>query len=160
MTLDFVPVGGPEFNKRVLYSAYFARTITIQCIYTNTDPRGAGASPDHPIRQARQVHLKCGPRLLCVATSLVTVTSPECERLLIDEKTALGQIFRRLKAYPEFSLIHVDAQVVNGKRQLSRRYLLEIEGISCEILEVFPDRDMFDQGEAWLDQDTDSSSEE
>ena len=140
-------------------SAYFSRTITIECIYTRTERRGGSASIDNPIRQARQVHLKCGSRLLCIATSLVTVTSPECERLLIDEKTALGQIFRRLKVYPEFSLLHVDAKVVNGKRELNRTYLLETEGISCEILEVFPDRDMFDLGEAWLDQDTDESDE-
>ncbi|KAI0722497.1 hypothetical protein C8Q76DRAFT_719031 [Earliella scabrosa] len=132
-------------------SAFFARTITIECIYTKTSPSGPGASPTHPIHQERQVHLKCGPRVLCVATSTVTVTSPECERLLIRERFALGQIFRHLRTYPEFSLIGVDARVVGGKRELRRTYQLETEGIRCEILEVFPDRDMFDLGEAWLD---------
>lgn len=96
------------------------------------------------------MHLKCGSYILCVATSSVTVTSPECERLLLDEKFALGQIFRHLRVYPEFSLLDVGAQVVNGKRELRRTYRLETEGITCEILEVFPDRDMFDKGEAWL----------
>lgn len=134
-------------------SAFFARTITIECIYTKTSPRGSGASTDHPIEQERQVHLKCGPRILCIATSSVIVTSPECERLLLDEKFALGQIFRHLRTYPEFTLLDVDAQLASGKRELRRTYQLETPGIKCKILEVFPDRDMFDKGEAWLDQD-------
>lgn len=126
------------------------RTITIECQYTKTSPRSPGASLAHPIHQERQVHLKCGSRILCVATSSVTVTSPECERLLITERFALGQIFRHLRTYLEFSLIKVDAGIVEGKRELRRTYSLETEGIRCEILEVFPDRDMFDLGEAWL----------
>ncbi|KAI0670665.1 hypothetical protein C8Q78DRAFT_1070206 [Trametes maxima] len=136
-----------------LLSAFFARTITIESIYSHTEPRGAGASPENPIKQARQVHLKCGPRVLCIATSSVTVTSAECERLLLDEKFALGQIFRHLRCYPDFSLISVGAQVVEGKRELRRRYQLKTEGILCEILEVFPDRDMFLKGTEWLSPD-------
>ena len=93
-----------------------------------------------------------------MATSSVTVTSPECERLLLDEKFALGQIFRHLRTYPEFTLLDVGAQVVAGKRELRRTYQLETEGIKCKILEVFPDRDMFDQGEAWLGQDVPQKS--
>ena len=102
------------------------------------------------------MHLVCGPKVVCVATSSVTVTSPVTERLLLDEKFALGQIFRHLRADPEFLLLNVDAQLVRGKRELRRTYLLETEGIRCEILEVFPDRDMFVMGEAWLDQDEES----
>ncbi|KAI0781234.1 hypothetical protein BD413DRAFT_462966 [Trametes elegans] len=135
-----------------LLSAFLARTITIDCVHSNTGPRGPGASPQNPVCQARQVHLKCGQRILCIATSSVTVTSPECERLLLDERFALGQIFRHLRTYPEFSLLHVDAQLVNGKRELRRKYKLETEGIMCEILEIFPDRDMFSRGETWLDE--------
>ncbi|KAI9056687.1 hypothetical protein FKP32DRAFT_1585533 [Trametes sanguinea] len=142
-----------------LLSAFFARTITIECIYSKTGPRGSGASPQNPIGQARQVHLKCGSRILCIATSSVTVTSAECERLLLDEKFALGQIFRHLRRYPDFSLINVGAQIVDGKRELRRTYRLETQGIYCEILEVFPDRDMFALGEAWLDLDTSSSAD-
>ncbi|KAI0710383.1 hypothetical protein C8T65DRAFT_739661 [Cerioporus squamosus] len=133
-------------------SAFFDRTITIECIYTKTGTRGSGASRDCPIQQERQVHLKCGTRILCVATSSVTVTSSECERLLLDERFALGQIFRHLRTYPEFALLMVGAQVVNGLRELRRTYQLETEGIRCEIEEVFPDRDMFDMGDAWLNQ--------
>lgn len=131
----------------------FARTINIECIYTKTGPRGAAASLDNPIHQERQVHLKCESKVICVATSSVTVTSPECERLLLEEKFALGQIFRHLRIYPGFALIDMGTRVVNSKRELRRTYVLETEGIRCEILEVFPDRDMFDLGEAWLKQD-------
>ena len=39
---------------------------------------------------------------------------------------------------------------MDGKRELRRTYTLSTEGFFCEILEVFPDRDMFIQGETWL----------
>ena len=145
-------------NRFVPSSAFLAQPITIECIYTRTGPRETCASAANPIKQARQVHLKCGSQILCIATSSVTVTSPECERLLLDEKFALGQIFRQLRVYPEFSLLDVGAQVIDGKRELQRTYLLETEGIMCEILEVFPDRDLFDMGAAWLDQGTSQKS--
>ncbi|KAI0822635.1 hypothetical protein BC628DRAFT_653649 [Trametes gibbosa] len=141
-----------------LLSAFFGRTINIECIYSKTGSRGTGASPQNPIKQARQVHLRCGVRVLCVATSSVTVTSPECERLLLDERFALGQIFRHLRRYPDFTLLSVGAQTVDGKRELRRTYKLETEGIVCEILEVFPDRDMFSCGQAWLACDPASTS--
>ncbi|PIL23728.1 hypothetical protein GSI_13478 [Ganoderma sinense ZZ0214-1] len=147
-------------NETILSSAFLAQPITIDCIYSRTGPRETGASATNPIKQARQVHLKCGSRILCIATSSVTVTSPECERLLLDEKFALGQIFRQLRVYPEFSLLDVGAQVVDGKRELQRTYLLETEGIMCQILEVFPDRDLFDIGAAWLHQGTQRKSSE
>lgn len=71
---------------------------------------------------------------------------------MLDEKYAIGQTFRHLRVFPKFTLLNVETHVVNGKRELRRTYRLETEGIMCEILEVFPDRDMFDIGEAWLDQ--------
>ncbi len=135
-------------NETISFSAFLAQPITIECIYTRTGPRGTGASPANPIKQARQVHLKCGSRILCIATSSVTVTSPECERLLLDEKFALGQIFRQLRVYPEFSLLDACAQVVDGKLELQRTYLLETEGLMCELLEVFTERGQFALGAA------------
>lgn len=50
----------------------------------------------------------------------------------------------------QFTLLDAQTQVVDGKRELRRTYTLETEGFLCEILEVFPDRDMFSRGEAWL----------
>jgi hypothetical protein len=87
---------------------------------------------------------------VCVATSKVTITNPDFERLFLDEKYPIGQTFRKMHRNAEFSLLDAQTQVVDGKRELRRTYTLETEGFLCEILEVFPDRDMFTRGEAWL----------
>ncbi|KAH7927467.1 hypothetical protein BV22DRAFT_1045383 [Leucogyrophana mollusca] len=133
-----------------LLSTFFARPIFIECIYANASSRLKPASPENPITQSRQVHLKCASRVVCVATSTVTITSPECERLFLDEKFPIGQTFRQLRRNPRFSLLNVETHAVGGKRELRRTYRLETEGFVAEILEVFPDRDMFVKGEAWL----------
>lgn len=44
---------------------------------------------------------------------------------------------------------------MRGKRELRRTYTLETEGFQTEILEVFPDREMFVRGEDWLREDPD-----
>jgi hypothetical protein len=73
--------------------------------------------------------------------------------LLLDEGFAIGQLFRHLQRPPNFTLLEASTRAsATGKRELQRTYLLETEGIRCEIIEVFPDRDMFDQGTAWLTQ--------
>lgn len=59
-------------------------------------------------------------------------------------------MFRKMGRPPTFSLQNVETDIVDGKRELRRTYTLSTEGFFCEILEVFPDRDMFVQGEAWL----------
>ena len=96
------------------------------------------------------MHLVCASHTVCIATSNVTITSPECERLFLDEKFPIGQTLRQLRCYPRFSLLNVETHTVNGKRELRRTYKLETDGFVAEILEVFPDRDMFVRGEAWL----------
>lgn len=138
-----------------LYSSFFARPITVALIYSDTT--SPDASNPGPIIQSRQVHLLCGSRVVCIATSTVRITSPECARLFLKEKYAIGQVFREVKKAPRFELISVGsgaenemAKVEVGKRKLWRKYLLEIEGFECEILEVFPDREMFIHGEEWL----------
>ncbi|KIJ15508.1 hypothetical protein PAXINDRAFT_168990 [Paxillus involutus ATCC 200175] len=133
-----------------LLSTFFARPILVKCIYANASPRLRPASPENPITQSRQVHLICANRVLCIATSLVTITSPESERLFLDEKFPIGQTFRQLRRNPRFTLLSVETLIVRGKRELRRTYTLETEGFLTEILEVFPDRDMFTRGEAWL----------
>jgi hypothetical protein len=106
-----------------------------------------------PVTQERQVRLLIGPRraLAVVATSTVRLASPEAARLFLDEQFAIGQLFRALGRSPHFTLRSVDARVVGGKRELRRTYTLATEGVECEIEEVFPDRDMFVLGDAWLD---------
>ncbi|KAF9228401.1 hypothetical protein BS17DRAFT_773645 [Gyrodon lividus] len=138
-----------------LLSTFFARPILVKCIYANASPRLRPASPENPITQSRQVHLLCAKRVLCIATSMVTITSPECERLFLDEKFPIGQTFRQLRRNPRFSLLNVETLAVRGKRELRRTYTLETEGFLAEILEVFPDRDMFTRGEAWLLEESD-----
>ncbi|KAJ3511460.1 hypothetical protein NMY22_g15641 [Coprinellus aureogranulatus] len=134
----------------------------------------ASASPTSPITQTRQVHLMCGGKIACTATSIVRITSPEIAHLFLEEKYAIGQMFRRLEKVPAFELLSVGlGRVVEGesdkanksffadsergqkavtdsKDQLWRKYKLVIPDFECEILEVFPSRRMFVDGEAWL----------
>jgi hypothetical protein len=118
-----------------------------------------------PILQKRQVHLQCSGKVVCTATSQVRITSPECARLFLVEKYAIGQMFARMEKVPSFELLSVGlGPVVDeipseytplvGKgpdEQLWRKYKLLIPDFECEILEVFPARDMFVDGTNWLD---------
>ncbi|KAI0290423.1 hypothetical protein B0F90DRAFT_1825103 [Multifurca ochricompacta] len=143
-----------------LLSAFFARTINIKPIYAHTSPRTQPASPEDPITQRREVHLLCDGKTVCVATSFVTITSPLCERLFLDEKFAVGQTFRKMQTPPQFALLDCGIKMgENEKRTLWRRYTLSTEGFECDITEVFPDRDMFVLGDQWLVQELDSAQE-
>ncbi|KAG1818337.1 hypothetical protein EV424DRAFT_1540150 [Suillus variegatus] len=133
-----------------LMSSFFARPIFIELVYANGSPRLKPASPEDPITQSRQVHLVCASRIVCTATSKVTITHPDFERLFLDEKFPIGQTFRKMLRSPQFSLLDAQTNIVCGKRELRRTYTLETDGFLCEILEVWPDRDMFVRGEAWL----------
>ncbi|EIW79879.1 hypothetical protein CONPUDRAFT_126327 [Coniophora puteana RWD-64-598 SS2] len=133
-----------------LLSCFFGQPIGCEIIYANTSPRTQPASPEFPITQMRQVRLTCGLRTVCTATSTVTITAPEPERLILDEKYPLGQMFQMLRRVPAFSLLNISTSHVNGKEELQRIYKLETDGVACATVEVFPDRTMFSQGEAWL----------
>ncbi|TDL24100.1 hypothetical protein BD410DRAFT_693063, partial [Rickenella mellea] len=148
-----------------LLSAFFMRPITIalQSASTSPSPRTQPASPSSPLTQKRRVHLLCASRIACIATSTVTITSQECERLFLDEGYAIGQLFRKMKTVPRFCLLDVGVyddgagagENINAEERktvkLWRRYTLDLEGFACEILEEFPDRDMFVLGERWLE---------
>lgn len=136
-----------------LLSAFFARPINIKSIYAHTSPRTHTASPEEPITQRREVHLVCCGKIACVATSEVTITAPLCERLFLDEKFAIGQMFRKMQTPPQFALLDCGVGFEDGKNTLWRRYTLSTEGFVCDITEVFPDRDMFNLGERWLDEE-------
>ncbi|KAH9479695.1 hypothetical protein JR316_0008290 [Psilocybe cubensis] len=166
--------------QRVL-SAFFARPIVIALVYSETTRQKSlqspmepvqtpteaiiqSASPESPITQTRQVHLQCAGKIVCTATSTVRITSPDCARLFLQEKYAIGQMFRRLEKVPAFELLSVALGPVKGERQPSssftvskddskqlwRKYTLVIPNFECEILEVFPSREMFLRGENWL----------
>ena len=131
-------------------SAFFGHPLYVERIYANTSPRTRPASSEYPITQSRQVHLVCANRVVCIATSIVTITCPEGEHVFLDNKYPIGQTFRELHRHPQFRLLSVETPTVRGKRELRRTYTLETEGFQAEILEVFPDRDMFARGEDWL----------
>ena len=131
-------------------SAFFSNSINIKTIYAHTSPRTHTASPEEPITQGREVHLICNGKAACIATSTVTITTPEVERLFLDEKFAIGQMFRKMQTPPKFALLECGSKFEAGKRVLWRRYTLSTDGFLCDIVEVFPDRDMFVQGEQWL----------
>jgi len=141
---------------------------TLEPIAQPTPSIIAAASPDSPIVQTRQVHLQCGGKIVCTATSTVRITSPEVAHLFLQEKYAIGQMFRRLEKVPAFELLSVGLGAVKDDKeksvfaselpaankgpnnQLWRRYTLGIPHFECEILEVFPDRRMFLAAEKWL----------
>ncbi|KAN0115638.1 hypothetical protein V8E52_006757 [Russula decolorans] len=142
-----------------LLSAFFSHSINIKTIFAHTSPRTHEASPEQPVTQRREVHLLCNGKTACIATSTVTITTPHVERLFLDEKFAIGQMFRKMQAPPQFALLECGSKVEAGKRVLWRRYTLSTEGFLCDIVEVFPDRDMFVQGEKWLNDEPVSSQE-
>lgn len=134
----------------------------------------ASASVETPIIQTRQVHLQCSGKVICIATSTIRITSPNVAHLFLVDKYAIGQTFRRLDKLPVFELLSVglgsyylqfDASLAANKvksdatsaspsdqcKELWRRYKLTVPGFDCDIVEVFPDREMFVHGEAWLD---------
>lgn len=99
----------------------------------------------------------------------MTLTSPECERIILDEGYAIGQAFRSMGRVPEFRLVKVmsgpedeegegeqgegrqgEREKRDGEQMLKRVYTLGSPGIDCLILEEFPSRDMFVDGDKWI----------
>jgi len=150
-----------------LLSAFFSRSINVSLVYSYTsaeDESGKSISYDHPtstlptastatpLTQRRQVHLLCGNTVVCVATSNVRVTAAKPADLFFEQKYAIGQVFRKLGVIPEFELLEVGLDGLGGPGSLWRKYRLFTDGFECDILEVFPNRDMFLRGEAWLNE--------
>ncbi|KAJ7281549.1 hypothetical protein C8J57DRAFT_1297982 [Mycena rebaudengoi] len=158
-------------------SAFFARPIVLALIYSHTytkRPDGskeplllpntsavASASAESPIFQNRQVHLQCGGKLVCTATSTVKIISSRCAHLFLEEKYGIGQLFSKLETVPSFELLEVGfgghdgaAALEKGSAegpQLWRKYRLFVPEFECEIVEVFTSRSMFTQ-DSWLDE--------
>lgn len=108
------------------------------------------------------MHLQCSGKTVCTATSTVIISTPEVAHLFLEEKYAIGQMFSRLEKVPAFQLLAVglgptDSRTPTGdikgdsSGQLWRKYKLYVPGFECEILEVFPSREMFASGERWLE---------
>ena len=134
-------------------SAYFNLPISIQRIYVETTPNPYPSVPSEatPITQSRRVHLivtplsvngasiSPAPKVVCIATSTVTITSPEAAKFFLEEKYPIGQTFRILGRVAEFKLHEVStspayqdgAEVKN--ESLRRRYTLRTDGFECDI---------------------------
>ncbi|KAJ3727616.1 hypothetical protein C8R42DRAFT_342639 [Lentinula raphanica] len=81
------------------------------------------------------------PMVACIVTSTMTLTSPECEELILDNKFAIRQTFRPVS---DFVLKKVEVEEFeNDEEELRRTYTLTSLGIEGEILKVSPSRDMF-----------------
>jgi hypothetical protein len=106
----------------------------------------------------------------------VRITSAETAHLFLQEKYAIGQMFRRLEKVPAFELLSVGlgdvkeaeksgsssfkiASADRNSSQLWRKYTLVVPNFECEILEVFPAREMFIGAERWLTGDAASVPE-
>jgi hypothetical protein len=134
-------------------SAYFNLPINIQRIWVETtpDPYPSVLSEDTPVTQTRRVHLMViplpvdgdsrapAPKVACIATSTVTITSLEAAKYFLDEKYAIGQTFRVLGRVAEFKLLEVTTSPASQdgdevkKESLRRRYTLRTDGFECDI---------------------------
>ena len=135
------------------FSAYLNLPISVQRIWVETtpDPHPSVPSEATPITQTRRVHLMVTPlpvdgapkaptpKIACIATSTVSITSPEAAKFFLDEKYAIGQTFRVLGRVAEFKLLEVsiipashDGEQMR-KESLRRRYILRTDGFECDI---------------------------
>lgn len=79
------------------------------------------------------------PKVACIATSTVTITSPEAAEFFLDEKYAIGQTFRVLGRVAEFKLLEVSTSPAScdgdevKRESLRRRYTLRTDGFECDI---------------------------
>jgi hypothetical protein len=151
-----------EVNSLILYyfpptSAFFAKPIKVTRISSSTTfsdaspqlaPGFENASVSNPIKQSREVNLTCAGKLLCVANSTVTISTPQAAQLVLEKGYAIGQVFRALGQAPEFELVEVGLE----GEALWRTYILRAEGFETFIKEVFADRKMFSE-EGWIDYD-------
>jgi len=109
----------PNGTKLMGHSSYFNVPITVKRVYVSqtADPRPTPTT-DNPIVQHRRVHLLTAPfslqpytaltpipgaenkvpqqRVVCVATSKVRISSELAAQKFLDEKYAIGQVFRIL----------------------------------------------------------------
>jgi hypothetical protein len=98
----------------------------------------------------------------------VQIRSARCAQLVLGDKYAIGQTFRKLGQSPTFELLAVgfgdpssmsaadpssSSGVPTESGALWRRYRIAVPEFECEILEAFASRKMFKgSGEDWLDQ--------
>ncbi|EJD37716.1 hypothetical protein AURDEDRAFT_25094, partial [Auricularia subglabra TFB-10046 SS5] len=150
-----------------LLSAYFAEQIDAEVVSTHTyysQSEDDKESKSLPLTQRRIINLICNGTVVCTATSTIVVHSREVADLF-DKGFFIGQVIRQLQKTPSFTLLDVNVRDVEEdslgssalssalstpstssqgrKQRLWRHYKLGIEGLECDIEELFMDRDMF-----------------
>ncbi|ELU44706.1 branched-chain alpha-keto acid dehydrogenase E1-alpha subunit [Rhizoctonia solani AG-1 IA] len=133
------------------------RTLSVQRIWeTPASGPVSSASPETPVTQTRRVNLMCEGHVACVCISTIKMSTQETAHLFLEEKFAIGQMFRRMSKPAAFQLISAGVEpslAGHGQENLWRTYTLKTDGFECEIKEIFPDRRMFaspQSAECWM----------
>mmetsp|Transcript_27925 Transcript_27925/g.51489 ORF Transcript_27925/g.51489 Transcript_27925/m.51489 type:complete len:300 (+) Transcript_27925:164-1063(+) len=86
----------------------------------------------------RVVHIQVHDQTICRATSIISVQSPLCVRLIEDGSIGLGQMFRYLNRLPTFSLLDAGRTKLGPNEfqgGIWRTYELQCEEMTCLIHE-------------------------
>ncbi|KAL1923382.1 uncharacterized protein VTP21DRAFT_8362 [Calcarisporiella thermophila] len=147
-------------NLQRILSAYYCAPVTVQILYNrplipdNADtPTSISSSDDDNVipkknilqRYRRAVNLLVRQKIVCHATSCVTITSSHILHLVRDRGVGIGQLFRYMDKLPEFELLRAGKSINEGR--FWRVYRLSMDGVECKIKENFSS-DMFEEG--WL----------
>ncbi|EJD42193.1 hypothetical protein AURDEDRAFT_115164 [Auricularia subglabra TFB-10046 SS5] len=156
-----------------LLAAYFAQQIEAEVVSTHTSYSSSPDGDDKedgktlPLTQRRVINLLCNGTVVVTATSTIVVHSREIANLF-DKGYFIGQVIRTLQQTPSFNLLDVQVQEIvepapfadldaadsdsggSGtstpsriRQRLWRQYKLCVEGLECNIEELFLDREMF-----------------
>lgn len=82
----------------------------------------------------RVVHLSVFDTMFCKATSVITVHSNDCIKIVESGEVGIGQLFRYLDKLPTFTILDA-GRCENGG--IWRQYKLECKELTCDILEEF-----------------------
>lgn len=111
-------------NTARILSAYHNQVVSVTVLKNERVQLG--------LREREVVH-SIGLKPCCVASTLVTATTPNAARLL-DSKQSIADVFHSLQEIPTFRLIDVSSD----NATFSRIFTLASSQIVCQIEEVFP----------------------
>ena len=112
-------------NTARLLSAYHNRQVGVTVLKNERI---------QPALFERQCLLSIGLTPCCLASTVVTATTPAAAALLDDADTSILDAFDRLKELPTFRLVSVARDDAN----ISRTFTLSTSQLACQIEEVFP----------------------
>lgn len=120
-----------------LRSAYYNTTVSLRVGYCRTRAPEHAACPTYD----RRVTMYCFEKVFCVAVSIIRLTDARYCALIANGRIGLGQLFRRERLLPAFTLFaaeRIPATEDPHSGGFWRSYALRAPGISCEIYERFP----------------------